>query len=48
MAGLFDFCVFVSLFGVPMSGSKIRAGKEGITCHSQSTHFQIGNGCLHY
>ena len=27
LAGLFDFCVFAPLFGAPMSGSKIRAGK---------------------
>ncbi|MBM3128371.1 MAG: DUF2892 domain-containing protein [Chloroflexi bacterium] len=27
LAGLFDFCVFAPLFGNPMSGSKIRAGK---------------------
>ncbi len=27
VAGLFDFCVFAPLFGAPMSGSKIRAGK---------------------
>ncbi|MDZ4064676.1 MAG: DUF2892 domain-containing protein [Coriobacteriia bacterium] len=26
-AGLFDFCVFAPLFGCPMSGPKIRAGK---------------------
>ncbi len=26
-AGLFDFCVFAPLFGAPMSGPKIRAGK---------------------
>jgi hypothetical protein len=26
-AGLFDFCVFAPLFGNPMSGPKIRAGK---------------------
>jgi Protein of unknown function (DUF2892) len=26
-AGLFDFCVFAPLFGAPLSGSKIRAGK---------------------
>lgn len=26
-AGLFDFCVFAPLFGNPMSGSRIRAGK---------------------
>jgi hypothetical protein len=27
LAGLFDFCVFAPLFGSPLSGSKIRAGK---------------------
>ena len=27
VAGLFDFCVFAPLFGDPMSGPKIRAGK---------------------
>jgi len=27
LAGLFDFCVFAPLFGAPLSGSKIRAGK---------------------
>jgi hypothetical protein len=27
LAGLFDFCVFAPLFGAPMSGKKIRAGK---------------------
>ena len=27
VAGLFDFCVFAPLFGNPLSGSKIRAGK---------------------
>ncbi len=27
LAGLFDFCVFAPLFGAPMSGPKIRAGK---------------------
>lgn len=27
VAGLFDFCVFAPLFGAPLSGSKIRAGK---------------------
>ena len=26
-AGLFDFCVFAPLFGNPLSGAKIRAGK---------------------
>ena len=26
-AGLFDFCVFAPLFGNPMSGPRIRAGK---------------------
>ncbi len=25
VAGLFDFCVFAPLFGLPLSGSKIRA-----------------------
>lgn len=28
LAGLFDFCVFAPLFGNPLSGSKIRAGKQ--------------------
>ncbi|PKQ38042.1 MAG: DUF2892 domain-containing protein [Actinobacteria bacterium HGW-Actinobacteria-1] len=28
LAGLFDFCVFAPLFGCPMSGPKIRAGKK--------------------
>ena len=27
VAGIFDFCVFAPLFGAPLSGSKIRAGK---------------------
>jgi len=27
LAGIFDFCVFAPLFGNPMSGKKIRAGK---------------------
>lgn len=27
LAGLFDFCVFAPLFGDPLSGPKIRAGK---------------------
>ncbi len=27
LAGLFDFCVFAPLFGAPLSGSRIRAGK---------------------
>ena len=27
VAGIFDFCVFAPLFGAPMSGLKIRAGK---------------------
>ena len=27
LAGLFDFCVFAPLFGDPMSGPTIRAGK---------------------
>jgi hypothetical protein len=26
-AGIFDFCVFAPLFGAPLSGAKIRAGK---------------------
>lgn len=26
-AGLFDFCIFAPLFGAPLSGPKIRAGK---------------------
>lgn len=26
-AGLFDFCVFAPLFGNPLSGKKIRAGR---------------------
>jgi hypothetical protein len=27
LAGIFDFCVFAPLFGAPLSGPKIRAGK---------------------
>ncbi len=27
VAGLFDFCVFAPLFGQPLSGPKIRAGR---------------------
>jgi len=27
VAGLFDFCVLAPLFGAPLSGPKIRAGK---------------------
>lgn len=27
LAGLLDFCVFAPLFGCPLSGPKIRAGK---------------------
>ena len=27
LAGIFDFCVFAPLFGAPLSGLKIRAGK---------------------
>jgi hypothetical protein len=27
LAGLVDFCVFAPLFGAPLSGPKIRAGK---------------------
>jgi hypothetical protein len=27
VAGIFDFCVFAPLFGAPLSGTKIRAGK---------------------
>jgi len=27
VAGIFDFCVFAPLFGSPLSGPKIRAGK---------------------
>lgn len=27
VAGVFDFCVFAPLFGQPLSGPKIRAGK---------------------
>ena len=26
-AGIFDFCVFAPLFGCPLSGPKIRAGR---------------------
>lgn len=26
-AGVFDFCVFAPLFGAPLSGPRIRAGK---------------------
>jgi hypothetical protein len=26
VAGLFDFCVFAPLFGLPLNGPKIRAG----------------------
>ena len=26
-AGVFDFCVFAPLFGAPLNGTKIRAGK---------------------
>jgi len=26
-AGVFDFCIFAPLFGAPLSGPKIRAGK---------------------
>jgi hypothetical protein len=26
-AGLFDFCIFAPLFGAPLGGAKIRAGK---------------------
>jgi Protein of unknown function (DUF2892) len=26
-AGVFDFCIFAPLFGNPLSGAKIRAGK---------------------
>lgn len=28
LAGLLDFCVFAPLFGNPLSGAKIRAGKK--------------------
>lgn len=28
LAGLLDFCLFAPLFGNPLSGSKIRAGKK--------------------
>lgn len=28
LAGLLDFCVFAPLFGDPLSGAKIRAGKK--------------------
>ncbi len=27
LAGVFDFCVFAPLFGNPLSGAQIRAGK---------------------
>ncbi|HTP00567.1 MAG TPA: DUF2892 domain-containing protein [Anaerolineales bacterium] len=27
LAGIFDFCIFAPLFRMPLSGSKIRAGK---------------------
>ena len=27
IAGLFDFCIFAPLFGAPLSGPSIRAGK---------------------
>jgi hypothetical protein len=27
LAGIFDFCVFAPLFGAPLSGPNIRAGK---------------------
>lgn len=27
LAGLFDFCVFAPLFGAPLAGPRIRAGK---------------------
>ncbi len=27
LAGLFDFCLFAPLFGCPLSGPKLRAGK---------------------
>lgn len=27
VAGVFDFCVFAPLFGNPLSGARIRAGK---------------------
>jgi hypothetical protein len=27
VAGVFDFCVFAPLFGDPLSGAQIRAGK---------------------
>ena len=27
VAGVFDFCIFAPLFGAPMSGPKMRAGK---------------------
>jgi hypothetical protein len=27
LAGVFDFCVFAPLFGAPLSGPQIRAGK---------------------
>jgi hypothetical protein len=28
LAGLLDFCVFAPLFGLPLSGPKIRGGKQ--------------------
>ncbi len=27
VAGVFDFCIFAPLFGAPLGGQKIRAGK---------------------
>ena len=27
VAGVFDFCIFAPLFGAPLSGPKIRAGR---------------------
>ena len=27
VAGIFDFCIFAPLFGAPLSGPKIRAGR---------------------
>ena len=27
VAGVFDFCIFAPLFGAPLSGARIRAGK---------------------
>lgn len=27
VAGVFDFCVFAPLFGAPLSGARVRAGK---------------------